>query len=216
MGLALILVKNEEMRRKEVEMLNLNKLILATALTLFSVNASAYLLSEVGGLDTLIGYTTGVNGAEAEELWIEEVLTNIAGSTVDVDYTQLDSVATGYSDGSLWEFVTDDGEDGTVAFDFSPYNPEYYLVKVGYKDPANGNGDGPGTDYETFLYDNLASLQFAYISLSDFGDDVSLTNISVISHAGHTGDTSIPEPGVIGLLAIGLIGVGVARRRTKG
>lgn len=33
--------------------------------------------------------------------------------------------------------------------------------------------------------------------------------------SGSCGSTSVPEPGVIGLLAIGLLGLGVARRRTK-
>jgi len=33
--------------------------------------------------------------------------------------------------------------------------------------------------------------------------------------SGSCGSTTVPEPGVIGLLAIGLLGMGVARRRTK-
>ena len=177
------------------------KVIVAAVLALFSLNASAYLLEDVGPvLDTLIGSTTLASSGEAvEEAWVEGLL------GIDIDYAQIDI---GGEDGDLWQFVTDDGIDGTVAFDFSPYNPEYFVVKV-------GDGSGTGTTDSHFLYDNLESLMYAYINLSDFGEGVNLLNIGVISHAGSVGDVIVPEPGVIGLLAIGLLGMGVARRRTK-
>lgn len=182
------------------------KLIIAMLLSAFSASASSVLLTNIGTIDTLLSQTTlSDSGAATEETWIESVLTGLNGGTfVDITYTQLSEVV---SDGGNWEAVTD-GAAGDYAFDFGlGIDPAYFLVKV-------GGGTGTLTDNTHFLYENLASLQWAFLNLSDFGAGVSLTNISVISHVG-LADATVPEPDMVGLLAIGLLGFIVVRRKMK-
>ena len=182
-------------------MLNLIKLMVVVALSTFSVNALAIPLATVGTQDTLLASDTLKNsGFKTERDWIQDVL------GVSIDYTQLSGSV---SDGSNWEAV-DSGVAGDYAFKFDiGFNTAYYLLKV-------GGGNGTGTEETHYLYNNLDSLQYAFINLSDFGANVKLDNIGVISHGGHTGGggTNVPEPGIVGLLAIGLLGM-VARRKLK-
>jgi hypothetical protein len=179
-------------------MFNLIKFVVVMVLGAFSGSALAYPITDVGIKDDLLAAESLKNSGEAtEEKWIEDVL------GFDIDYAQLGSI----SDSSYWESVVG-GELGDYAFQFDDgFNPEYFLIKL-------GGGKGAGADDTHYLYDNLASMEYAFINLSDFGEGVTLTNFGIISHAGTSGGTSVPEPGVIGLLAIGLLGV-VARRRFK-
>ena len=186
-------------------MLNFIKLIMVTALTSFSANTSAYLLADVGpDYDSLIGQAT-LSNSGSEETWVEDTLTALMGSPVDITYNQLTDAV---SDGSNWQSVIG-GVSGDYAFDFGEgTDPDYFLVKV-------GGGNGTNTVDTHFLYDNEDSMRYAFVNLIDFGPDVSLTNIDVISHAGTIDGGNVPEPGIISLLAIGLIGMGAVRRRTK-
>lgn len=175
------------------------KLFMAAGLVVFSANSLAVSLFSVGGYDTLLGSgTLTKSGSATEEAWIESVL------GFDIVYTQLPS-----SGASELESVTG-GVAGDFAFDFDAgIDPAYFLVKV-------GNGGGTGTVDSHFLFDNEASLLWVFINIVDFGSNVKLTNFGVISHVGITGsDTTVPEPGVVGLLAIGLLGMVAARRRTN-
>ena len=192
-------------KRKEMDMLNLIKLMVAMALTSFSVNVSAYALADVGTKDALLAADTLKNsGSATEEAWIESVL------GFDINYTQMSG---GISEGSNWESVIG-GSAGDYAFEFDiGFNPEYYLLKI-------GGGKGAGADETHYLYDNLESLQYAYVNLSDFGDDVKLENIGIISHIGSTGGGgggggNAPEPSMVGLLAIGLLGMAISRRKIR-
>lgn len=175
------------------------KYLMALGLAVFSANASAVLIGEVGVYDELVT-SVGVmdnpdtldnSGSGTEEAWIEDVL------GMDIDYTQLAG-----SDYTAWEEV-DGGAVGDVAFDLSDYDPDYFLVKV-------GGGGGAGTTDTHFLFENNDSRDWGYINLSVFGDDV---DFGVISHVGVTDGQSVPEPGMLGLLAIGVLGMVVARRR---
>ena len=183
--------------------MKLIKYLMALGLAVFSINVAAISINVVGDYDVLIGSTTLSNSSEInEELWIESVLSDIEGSPVDILYSQND----GISDGSLWQEVTGtDAVAGDYAFDFGASTTvEYFLIKV-------GGGSGAGADFTHYLFDNIGSAeQWAFLNLSVFGTEVSLTNINIISHTG-----TVPEPGMVGLLAIGLLGMIVARRRMK-
>lgn len=173
------------------------KLLAAMALSTFPASVFAVPIATVGSYDTQIASATLDNSGEGtEEIWIESVL------GTDITYTQLSDIV---SEGVNWEAV-DGGVLGDYAFDFgSGIESAYFLVKV-------GGGSGTGTDDTHFLYENISIMQWGYISLADFGD-VSLTDIAVISHAGITGGTSVPEPGMVGLLVIGILGMVITRRK---
>lgn len=184
----------------------MKSLIVAIALAVFSMNASAVLVADAGPVyDQIRGaYTLDNSGSLTEELSIEAIL------GIDIVYNQLDELD---SAGSSWEAVTD-GVAGDYALDFSSIltiiDPVYFLVKV-------GGGDGTETDETHYLFENLESLEWGFINLSWFGSEVQLMNIGVISHVGvvDDGSTSVPEPGVVGLLAIGLLGMVATRRKMK-
>jgi hypothetical protein len=176
------------------EMKNLIKLIAVMALSSFSINASAYILSEVGSYDVVKYQATLSNSGNAEKNWVKSIF------GADYDYMQLTN-----SNGSNWESVTD-GVAGDYAFDIG-FEPTFYLLKL-------GGGNGTGTDDTHYLLENKGVLSKAFINLSFFGEGIKLDNISVISHVGAAGSGDVPEPGVVGLLAIGLLGM-IVRRRMK-
>ena len=180
----------------------IKKLLITASILCWSFGVNAVPIADTGAIDGLVGQVTQGSaalpnsGAGSEESWIESVL------GYDVDYTQLAG-----SGSSSWESVIG-GNACDYAFQFGTgLGPVHYLIKV-------GNGNGSGTDDSHYLFENLGNLNWAYVNLSFFGQGVTLSNVGVISHVGHTGGTvSVPEPGSLILLSFGLIGLGMARKK---
>jgi hypothetical protein len=153
-------------------------------------------LADVGGIDLLLASTKLADSGEAtEENWVKSVL--------GLD----DLVFETKNDGAFsWQAV--DGMLGVWAQGLVT-DPAYYLVKTGKKSAV-----GPGHTH--FLFDNLTDLSWAVVDLQVLGFDPSKVNFTKISHISEfSGAVEIPEPAVLALLAIGLLGLSVSRRRVK-
>ncbi len=183
--------------------MNILKAVIMGAAGLLSTGALAVPITEVGTYDELRASTTlNKSGDSAEKNWMEQIVGEVN------DFTKLDSAS-----GSSWEAVTDTGGStilGAYAFFFgTDFTPDYFLVKV-------GDGKGTGTTDSHFLYENKNSDNWAFLKLSDFGDGVKLENVDVISHvASANGTVTVPEPGTLALLGLGLAGIGLSRRRRE-
>ena len=191
-------------------MKNLIKLITATIFVIFTSNASAILIGTVGSLDTLVADTnltdtytnpythdTGCNDT-CEEEWIEGVL------GFDIDYTKYDyqptwlDVDDGVSSTDYWAFdffaAAEDGAGLTTG-------PDYFMVKVG----------GGNTTDDLWLFENKSSDQYGFIDFGLFGG--TFGDVEVVSHFAATGSTSVPEPSILALFGLGLLGMGLTHRR---
>jgi len=159
-----------------------------------STHVTAIPIGTVGTYDVLIDSTTLSNSSSGgEEAWVESVI------GVDINYAQIDNPG----EGDFWHTV-EDGLLGDYAYDFGlGLDPAFFLVKI-------GAGSAVGADDTTYLFENNSSLQWAFFNLDVFGSDITLSNIGIISHSGVT---TVPEPGIIGLIGMGLIGLFAARRK---
>jgi len=153
----------------------------------------------VGSIDQLIAQTNLDNsGDTTERAWVASVL-NL--ELDDLVYEEKTNVS-----GANWELVTGTFP-GVWAFELS--GPvDWFLIKTG--------NIGGGQENRHFLFDNLGSLDYAVVRLLDMGI-TSVSNISKISHVGEFNGPNIqvPEPGSLALFGIGLLGLGLARRKAK-
>ena len=187
------------------------KLMISAIFVTYTASVSAIPIATVGGADTIVDYALLGNSGDAAELQFFADYLMVDASTLTLDKVTL-------SDGTNWLEVTDDAADEDLwAFDFSGLDPALYVIKTGENTALTTD---PTNFYDTYLYTNESFLDYAVIDLNDFvkvnpqdGTKVSTIDIYRVSHISVT--NAVPEPGMVGLLAIGLIGVVVTRRKMK-
>ena len=189
-------MKNALNGEKEMKTKKWIAIFAGLALSLVGMSVSAIPMGTVGAEDPLIG--SGEQGepggpdssGDADELeWVNMFL------EPDVTYDSKLSAGS-------YSFELVDGTADTYAFLFALTIPEYFMVKT---------GNNKGTDDTHFLFQNIANLNYGVVDLSDLGID----NIGKFSHIGEFSPGEVPEPGILGLLGIGLLGMMLARRRRK-
>lgn len=154
-----------------------------------SGNAFAYVITggtDVGGLDTYVGSTTGMSSGQSTETnWAS----GLAGTTLTF---------AGKTDPA--EFFIAEGTNSIVAFQLFT-SPGYFLVKDSRKH---------------VLFKNEANLNWGVFDLLSYFGANKLSELSLSHLTEFNGNTvKVSEPGTLGLLGLGILGFVIARGKLK-
>ncbi len=157
-------------------------------------------------VDTLIGSANLGNSGDATELNALKALLGPSGSTLVMDYKSTGSV-TALADGP-----------GQWYLDVTPDQPGYFLLKFGT--------GGLGGVNDTYFFENIGEMTKlvwtnALVNNITGGCGANNCNIGRLSHYAYTNGTNdsniptIPEPGILSLLGIGLLGMGARKSKAN-
>ena len=143
--------------------------------------------TNVGVVDTLLAEAESVGNPLSEEDWVNSIL----ATTTTVTYTIKTEPVTYFSTDALDVFAF---ELATVP------GPDYFLVK---------------NATHMALFENLADINWGVFDTSLLTNDLNLPDLEEFTISHVTEFNAVPEPGMAGLLGIGLLGMVVTRRRMK-
>ncbi|HKT86129.1 MAG TPA: cistern family PEP-CTERM protein [Novosphingobium sp.] len=165
-------------------------------------------------------------------------LTSITSNSYVFDYS-LANTTSGSLDSRVSSFAfnvdpTISGASSTGAFSYAVLDSNYpngigsvdVCFKGGASNSCGGNSGGvadgqTGTGTLTLSFASapdaitLSDFFDRYQSISGAGKVTSASGSGTITSSSSSGGTSVPEPGMIGILGLGLIGIAVARSRRR-